>query len=225
MFVLLIRTVIMFAVVILLVKIMGRRTIAELQVSELVVTLLISNIASVPMQDVEIPIMTGIIPVATLVVIEVIMSCALMKFPALNGIVNGAPIAVIKNGRIDRKALKKLRMTGEDLFQGLRKKDIFDISTVAYAIVEADGTLSALQYPKDMPPPASDLKIKPKKEKINVLLICDGAIDKTSMEFLELNRNKIDKYLRSHNTTEEEIFIMTADNDGNFEILERKESE
>lgn len=223
MFVLLIRTVIIFAVTILLVKIMGRRTIAELQVSELVVTLLISNIASVPMQDIEMPLLTGIVPVATLVVIEIMISCALMKFPSLNGIINGAPIAVIKEGKIDRNALKKLRMTGEDLFQGLRKKDIFDISTVAYAIVESDGTLSALQYAKDKPPSATDLKINAAKERMNVLLICDGTADKSSMQFLEITPAKIARYLRAKNLNADDIFILTADTDGKFELLEKKE--
>lgn len=223
MLVLLIRTVIMFIVIMLLVKIMGRRTIAELHVSELVVTLLISNIASVPMQDVEMPLLTGVLPVAVLVVIEVLVSYAIMKLPSLNGLLNGRPIAVIKDGKIDRNALRKLRMTGEDLFQSLRKKDIFDITTVAYAIVESDGTLSALQYSKDKPPSASDVKLNVPQEKFNVLLICDGTVDKSSMEFLELNNSRIERFLRSKNLTQDDIFIMTADTNGKFMIIEKKD--
>ena len=132
MFVSLIRTVILYAIVIFAVRVMGKRQIKEMQASEIVVTLMISNIAAMPMQEVGISIFTGIIPILTLVVTEITMSYIMLKYRPFRQLISGMPVVVIEKGKINQAAMRSLRLSNEDLFEELRKKDIFDPGTVEY---------------------------------------------------------------------------------------------
>ena len=138
------RTVILYIVIIASMRILGKRQIGELQPAELVITILLSEILAIPMQDTSLPLMNTIIPVLLLVGFEIIISILNLKSVKFRSAMQGNPLIVIREGVIDQKQLKELRFTTDDLLEELRKKDIFDVSQVWYAIVETDGTLSVM---------------------------------------------------------------------------------
>ncbi len=221
MYVSLIRTIVLYIVVISAVRIMGKRQIKEMQASEIVVTLMISNIATMPMQDVGISIFTAIVPIAALVIMEVSMSYLMLKSHKFREIISGLPVVVIEKGKINQAAMRSLRFSNEDLFGELRKKDIFDISSVEYAIIETDGTLSVLQKSGDLPATASQVGADSGKSGLNALIISDGSVDRHSAELLGWTTQKIAMALKSENVSIDDVFIMSGNSDGDFKIVKR----
>lgn len=220
--ILIIRTLILVVVVMAAVRLMGKRTIGELQASEFVVTLLISDLAAVPMQETGIPLLAGIIPIAILVSSEIIISSLIMKSPKLCRLVNGSPVIVIRNGEIDQGALRKLRMTNEDLFENLRKNGIFRVSTVKYAIVETDGVLSVLQYSSELPVTNAGAGVAAEEEDSEFLVVSDGNINEASMSLAGVNEKKIKKAIKAQKLQLDEVFIMTATPKGELNIIRRE---
>ena len=153
----LIRATILYVIIIFLIRLMGKRQIGELQPSELVITILISEIASIPMENNSVPIINSVVALFALVAYEILTSAAGLKSNKLRSVIQGHPVIVIRDGKIDAKALKKLRMTVNDLVSALRQKDVFEISQVSYAIFETNGAVSgfkiilprAVPYKKD----------------------------------------------------------------------------
>lgn len=141
----LIRSIILYILVIFSVRLMGKRQLGELQPSEFVITILVSNIATLPLEDSDIPLIMGITPILALVCFEVLMSWITLHFPAVRKIVSGRPKIVVRNGKPDDHALRELRLSMDDLNAALRSKDVFDIADVQYAIVETNGSISVLK--------------------------------------------------------------------------------
>ena len=220
--ILIIRTLILIFIVMVSVRLMGKRTIGELQASELVVTLLISDIAAVPMQETGISLFAGIIPIAVLVSTEIIISSLLLKNQKLCRLVNGSPVIVIRNGKVDQGALRKLRMTNEDLFENLRKNGIFRISTVKYAIVETDGVLSVLQYSSEMPVSNANAGVSAEEDNSEFLVVSDGNLNKCSMELAQISEKTVRKAAKAKKMKLEEVFIMTATAKGEINIIKRE---
>ena len=145
MLILLIRTVLLYAFIILAVRLMGKRQVSDLQTSELVITLIISDIASIPMQSTEQPLFTGFLPIMVLVALEIIVSILMLKSSKFRNIICGNPIVIIKDGKIIEAELKKLRISYEDLYSILRQQEVFDVSDIKYGIIETNGSLSVLK--------------------------------------------------------------------------------
>ena len=160
-----IRTVILLVCVVAAVRLMGKRQIAQLQPVELVITILLSQIAATPMQDNDLPLLNTVVALLVLAGIEIILSAAGMKNKKIRTLLEGNPVVVIKDGVPDRKQLSRLRYTEDDITEALRQKDIFDISQVQYAVAETNGALSVILKPEFRTPTVSDvgniLKEKP----------------------------------------------------------------
>ena len=139
------RVLLIYALIIVSLRLMGKRQIGQLQPSELVVTILVSNIATMAIEDNNVPLVSGIIPILTLVSFDVIISALTLRYKKMRRLVSGTPRVIIRDGKIDQQQLKELRFTIDDMMEELRGKDIFDIRDVAFAIVETTGTLSV--YP------------------------------------------------------------------------------
>ena len=221
MFVSLIRTVILYAVVIFAVRVMGKRQIKEMQASEIVVTLMISNIAAMPMQEVGISIFTGIVPILTLVVTEIAMSYVMLKCRPFRQLIAGMPVVVIEKGQINQAAMRSLRLSNEDLFEELRKKDIFDPGTVEYAIVETDGVLSVLLRSGDLPLTASQAGKDNGEDGLNALMVSDGEIETEAARVIGWTPDRITKTLRKQSTALSDVFIMYGDSKGKFKIIKK----
>lgn len=217
----LVRATVLYAVVIFLIRVMGKRQIGELQPAEFVVTMLVSEIASIPMQDNTIPILNSISALFVLVAYEVITSAVSLKSYKFRAFMQGHPIIVIRDGVIDIKALKKMRMSVNDLIGALRQKDVFEISQVSYAIFETNGQISVLLKPENMNATAGDLNLRPKDEGMPFAVICDGTVIEDAVEQSGIERSKIKSAVSSAGMEINEVLIMTVTPHGKTYIVRK----
>lgn len=219
-----IRVVILYVFVTLSIRLMGKRQIGDMQPNELVITLLISEIAAIPLQDTSQPLLFGVTAIFMLVILEIVMSVLALKSRLFRKLMNGKSVVVIKNGVIDQNALKKVRMTVLDLIEQLRGQQIFDLSTVAFAVLEVNGNLSVLLKSADQPATAADLNIQKSDAALPLPVISDGKIITDSLSALELEQRDVLKILKPHHLIPENVFLMTLDRSGNCNIVKmRKE--
>lgn len=220
----LIRATVLYTIIIFLIRLMGKRQIGELQPSELVITILLSEIASIPMQDNNIPILHSVVALFALVAYEILTSAAGLKSYKLRSFMQGHPVIVIRNGKIDMKALKKLRMTVNDLIAALRQKDVFEISQVSYAIFETNGKISVLLKPQYKTSTAADLNLYPKDEGMPFAVVCDGKIIEDTVAESEIEPSQIKKIIISSKVPLKEIQIMTVNTEGTAYIARKDEN-
>ena len=211
-----IRSVILYLMIILSVRLMGKRQIGELQPSELVITILVSNIATLPIEDISIPMSMGIVPILTLVSLDVIMSAITLKSKKIRKIVSGSPKIIIENGKLKPELLNELRFTVDDLLEGLRSQGVFDISEVEQAVVETTGAISVLVKKQEQPPAAKDISPDIKNAPPPVLIIDSGSIIEPALRHLGFDRAWLEKILKSEGRKLSEIFLMTADRGGKY---------
>lgn len=217
-----IRTILLYIVIILAIRIMGKRQIGELQTSELVVTLLISDIAAIPMQNTEQSLLSGIVPILILIVCEIIISFLMLKRAGFRRIICGKPIVIISDGKINQSEMHRLRMSTEDLSEELRQQGIFNIEDVGFAIVETNGKLSVLKKPEKDIPTAEELGIKTNDKGLEVVVISDGEISKYSLKICGLNRDWLFDTLKKENTELNDVFLMIANGQGEYKIIEKE---
>lgn len=218
----LIRTFVLYAVIILAIRLMGKRQISELQTSELVVTLLISDIASIPMQNSAIPIFSGLIPIAVLVSSEIFISTIMLKSSKFRKFICGKPAILINDGKIDQKKMKDLRMTIDDLEEQLRQLDVESIDDVAYAIVETNGKLSVLKKPDKQQPDNSSFNIQSVDKGMEAVLIKDGELSEFSLNFYNLTKDWVYKILKEKKLEMKDVFIMTVNKNKDFNIIKKE---
>ncbi len=209
-----IRSLILYFLVIFAVRLMGKRQLGELQPSELVITILVSNIATLPIEDADVPVIMGATPILSLVCFEVIMSWLSIKFPKLRKFISGSPKIIIREGKADPQVMKELRFSVDDLLTSLRGKDIFDISEVQYAVVETTGNVSVMKKQADDTPVRKDLGIEPHPEDPPQLVVSDGKIIETSVKYLGYDVQWIKRILDEGGIKLPDVLIMTADRTG-----------
>lgn len=217
----LIRTLALYAIIILSLRIMGKRQIGELQPSELVVTILISNIASLPIEDPNVPLITGILPILTLVCFDVFISLITLHSGKIRRIISGKPKIIIHNGIIDQSALKELRFSIDDLMEQMRNKDVFDVNEIDCAIVETTGALSIYKKTEYQETTKKDINISTASP-IPFVIISDGCIVKENLSIVKQNEKQINTYLKKNNLNKKEIFLMTATSDGNITTIKKE---
>lgn len=217
-----IRAVILYMLLIFSVRFMGKHQIGELQPSELAITILISNIATLPVEDTSLPLLTGIIPILTLASLDVIMSWLGIKSKRLRNITCGKPVVIISNGRIDQKKMKEIRFTVDDLTEALHSQNIFDISEVQFAVVETTGTVSVYQKYEYRNVTNGDMKLKSKSIDPPEIVIDEGVIVNDALERLNLSEDKLRSILEKEQLKVKDIFIMTLDSDMKHSIVRRE---
>ncbi len=215
------RTVILYIAVMIAMRIMGKRMIGELQPSELVVTIIISELAAIPMQDLERPIWDGFVAIITLVLLEVVSAYIIMHSNRLRHVVSGKPAVVIRDGVIDQRVMKKNRMTVDDLMETLRQANVFDLSEVAYAIVETNGKLSVQKRAVVEPVTPQQLKISAPQPGLSALLICDGVLQRYSLELVGFDEKKVRELLSSRRLEIKDVYLMTGSTAGDYVIIEK----
>lgn len=221
MFVVLIRSLILYILVIFAVRLMGKRQLGELQPSELVITILISNIATLPIEDVNIPVIVGVTPILALVCFEVLMSGLTLKFPKFRRLVSGSPKIIIHNGIVDQKVMNELRFSVDDLVSAMRGKDVFDISEVQFAIVETNGSFSVMKKREDDMPKLSDIGIYVQNSDPPQLIVADGKMITPAIDFLGSSTEAVRKVLSGIGVKLEQVMIMTADSGGKCYIARK----
>ena len=196
------RTVIIFLVLSISMKLMGKRGIGELDVGELITTLLLSEICSIPIDDPDIPLLNAIIPVMLIVSLEIIVSYAKNKSLKLKRLMDGEKNYVIKNGKLDQRQLRQNRISIEELFSAMRQNGIGKISDIESCVLEANGKISFLR----------------KGSGIDIIVISDGEINFNALDELGISENRLRHILKTKQP--EDIFIMTMSIDGKYEIID-----
>ena len=219
-----IRTVLTYVFVMLAMRIMGKRQLGELQPTELVVTLLMADLAVVPMQDIAIPLLGGLIPILLLVSLELIVSALMMKLPFLSRLISGNPIILVKDGKPDKKAMVKLRLTVEDLMDSLRAQQIFDIRQIQAAIAETNGKISVIQTHQSSPITCQDLSLDVSEDTVMYPVIHDGRRCRWTYPLSGICDADIDKILRARHIRQEEVLVMTVDRKKEAYIVRKEET-
>lgn len=214
------RAAVMYLSLIIGIRLMGKRQIGEMQPGELVVTLLISETAAIPLQDISQPVLLGITAIATLVFLEIGLSVISLKYPRLHRAVSGSPRIIIKNGVVNQRELKNLRISISDLVELLRDRDVFDISEVAYAIVETGGSLNILLKSSSQPATRGDLG-KKGSAALFLPVISDGILMPDAINELGITRREVEGILKTNKSTAPEIFLLSVDRDLNYTIIKK----
>lgn len=218
------RTLILYFFIMLGLRLTGKRQIGELEPSELVMTMMISDLATVPMQDFGIPLLTGLIPIATLLSVSLLLSQICLNNLRFRALVCGKPTILIWEGRVQQEAMRKNRFTLDELMEELREQGIADIQDVKYAILENSGQLSVLPWGRCQPPTAQQLNLKgPDDVTLPVVLINDGRILSANLALCGRDEEWLAKQLRArHLTSPREVFLLTLDQKGSILCI-RKE--
>ncbi len=217
------RTIILYFVIILAVRVMGKRQIGELQSSELVVTILISELAAIPMQESERPFLFGLIPIITLVCFELIFAYVSMSSMKVRRIIIGSPSIIIKNGIISQKEMRRQRYSIDDLLEDIRFAGCKSLDEVEFAVLESNGKLSV--FPKEdlCPIVPEQLNIPVTEKEIPHMVISDGRIIDKSLERLSKNEKWLFKTLKDNGYhSVEEIFLMYTDHQDNMFIIPKE---
>ena len=222
MLVTIIRAVILYILIILCMRIMGKRQLGELQPTELVITILISEIAAVPMQDNALPLLNSIAAVALLSALEILNSYISLKSPAMRGLLQGNSLVIIRDGRIDQKQMRRLRYSADDLLDQLRQKDVFDISDVKYAVLETNGQLSVMPKPEKQTANAEMLGLKNETKGLQCLVVNDGKYLKNAGKECGMSKKAVFDTLRQKNVDICEVMFMLCDELGNCTIIKRE---
>lgn len=218
-----IRSFITYILLLLVLRLMGKRQIGELQPSELVTTLLLSEVASQPVTDDNIPLVYGLVPVAAILSFEVILSFAITKNKKFKKIMTGEISVLIDKGKLNMKEMKKNRISLEELASELRQKNIADISRVQYAIMEKNGKISVIEKAEYQPCTLEDMNIQSKERGIAHAFIVDGEICYENIESSGKNEEFLKKELKKRKIkSAEDIVLFTCDDAGNINII-RKE--
>ena len=216
------RTGLMYSLLLLTVRLLGKRQLGEMEPSEFVVSMLLANLATIPMEEPNVPIFHGILPIALIVGAESIIAYISLRSVGVRKFFCGKPVILIENGKISAENLRKTRVNLDELTMHLREKDIFDLSTVKFAILETNGQLSTLLYGKDQPPTAKDLGTKVKDSQLPITLISDGYIMEENLSLAGKDLPWLQSELKKRNCMLRNTLLLTIDSSGRIYFVPRK---
>ena len=219
-----IRTILLYLILVLVVRVMGKRQIGEMEPAEFVVTMLLANLAAIPMQDVGIPLLSGLVPILTVLGVELILAVLSMRFLGFRRLLCGKPVVLIENGKILQGNLSRTRLTLDELTEHLREKGVLDLSTVKYAILETNGQLSVFPYAKDAPATAKAAGIKAKDEYLPYTIVSDGRLLTENLTLSRRNEAWLQKELTERNQTLEGTLLLTVDETGKVYYAPKEET-
>lgn len=208
------RTLFLYLVLIFAVRLMGKRQIGEMEPAEFVVTMLVANLAAIPMQDGAIPLYSGLVPILTVLGMELVLSGLILRSVRLRRLLCGKPVILIDNGKILQENLKSARINLDELTGQLRAKDVLDIRTVQFAILETSGDLSVFPYPKEKPASAKDAGVQATGQHLPVTVVEDGYLSRENLERAKKNEKWLEKVLSQHNCGIQDTFLLTVDESG-----------
>lgn len=219
----LLRTAIIYLFLLAIMRLMGKRQLGELEVSELVSTLLLSDIASLPITDQDIPLIYAIIPITLITTFEISLSVLLTRFPLIKNLISTRPSALIRKGKIDQKEMIKNRISIDELFSELRQNNVCEISEVEYAILEQNGKITVVKKRIESQPTLKDMGIQADESGIPHIIIADGRVDKHGLIQTKKSKEWLANYLKSKKLSPSDIYIMTLDDADKIKIIRRSE--
>lgn len=209
------RTIVLYLLIIVGIRLMGKRQIGELEPSELVLAMLISDLAAVPMQDFGIPLLFGVAPIIALLCVTMLLSVLTLKSIRFRRLMCGQPSIVIEHGTIVQREMSQNRLTLDELMEELRLQGILDLSTVKYAILETNGRLSTLLYANQQPATPEQMGLTPEDASLPLLIINDGRLLDENLKLRGLNQGWLDKQLAAHQVTSiHDVYLLTIDQGG-----------
>ena len=217
------RTAFLYLVLVLSVRMMGKRQIGQMEASEFVVTMLVANLASIPMQDAAIPLYAGLLPILVILGMELTLSGLILRSILIRRFFCGKPVILIDNGKVLLENLRKTRVTLDELTGHLRQKDVLDIQTVQFAILETDGSLSVFPYPKNRPASAKEAGIQAEKQYLPITILEDGYISKENLQKAGKDQNWLDGILRKNQATRQETLLLTVDKADHVVFLRKEQ--
>ena len=221
----LIRTVIVYVILMAAMRLMGKRQIGELEVADLVTTLLISEIASLPLTDNTLPLSHAIIPIATLISFEVCTAAITVRFPKLKKIITARPATLISNGRINRRAMFESRISNDELMTELRQNGYIDINDVSYAILEKSGKITVIPRPSAATPTCKQLGIKATDCGIFHIIIDNGCANSYGMSLLGISKKQLKRKLELQGKTVSDVFLMLVNDAGEERIIYKEDTQ
>ena len=225
MLIILIRSLIVYALVICAVRLMGKRQLGELQPAELVVTILISNIATLSLEDTDTPLLRGILPILAMVCFEVIVSWGSLHSVRLRRLISGSPKIIIRNGEIDQEMLHALRFSVDDLMTALRSNNVFSVEEVQFAIVETNGNVSVCQKPDVQPASKKDVHVSAPALDPPQVIIADGKLREKALSAIGQDEKWVNAILRARGITLDEVFLFTADTACDYYLVPKQNTE
>jgi uncharacterized membrane protein YcaP (DUF421 family) len=210
-----VRTVILYLVIVIGIRLMGKRQIGQLEPSEFVLSLLIADLAAVPMQDFGIPIIMGVIPIVTLLCLSTILSVLTVKSIRIRALLCSRPSIVVQDGRILSREMVKNRFTVDELMEELRVVGVTDLETVKYAVLETTGRISVILRKEEQPPSATDLGVSVEENGLPVIVISDGRILTENLKVRNLSDQWLGQQLSGRKIEDiSQVFLMTVDEAG-----------
>ena len=218
-----IRTILLYLALIVVVRLMGKRQVGEMEPTEFVVTMLVANLASIPMQDGGIPLYSGLVPIVTVLGAELLLSAASMRWVGFRRILCGKPVILIENGKILFENLRRTRVTLDELTELLRQKEVLLPEKVQFAILETNGNLSVFPFPKYQPAAAMEVGITPKRQYLPYTIIADGYLYEENLALSGRNGQWLQQTLREHRCRQQDVLLLMVDDSGSVSF-QRKEA-
>ena len=219
------RTGFLYLLLILTVRLMGKRQVGQMEPSEFVVTMLVANLAAIPMQDGGIPLYSGVVPILTVLGAELLLSAISLRSIRFRRLLCGKPVILIENGRILRENLKKTRVTLDELSGHLREKEVLDPRAVQYAILETNGNLSVFPYPKEKPASARDAGVQVRRQYLPITVISDGHLLHENLALAGKDTAWLQRVLKEHRSTLADTWLLTVDGGDHILWYPREEAE
>ena len=221
--IMLIRSILIYVCVLVAIRLMGKRQIGEMQPFEFVITLIIADLACIPMAELSVPLIHGLVPIASLLVVHFLICVLSRKFMFARYLLTGKPAIVISPKGINYKELKSLNMTLDDLMELIRGCSVFNLSEIAYAILETNGNMCVIKKSESEPPTRSDLKVKVGQNALPVNIIMDGKLMIENVKMTGISSAQINECLDKAKIKKiEDVLILTIDNNGEVFIQEKQ---
>ena len=218
------RTVILYFLIMTGLRLMGKRQIGELEPGELVLTMMISDLATVPMQDFGIPLLAGVIPILTLLALSMLMSHLSLRSLRFRALVCGTPAVLIRHGVVQQQTMRENRYTLDELLEELRGQGCSGVEDVKYAVLENSGHLSVLPWTRQQPPTAQQLGLDVEEDvSLPVILVNDGRLLRRNLTAQGLDEAWLREALRKEGlTSHREVFLMTLDETGRVVCVKKE---
>ena len=216
------RTIILYLTMIAVIRLMGKRQIGQMEPSEFVVSMMVANLATIPMEDDGIALFAGLVPILTILGAELILSYLNLKNSKIRKLLCGKPVILIENGNILQQSLRKTRISLDELTGHLREKDVLDIRSVQYAILETNGNLSVFPYPKEKPASAKDAHIQVRQQFLPITIVSDGELMEHNLAIAKKDKRWLHKILEENHAQLQDTWLLTVDG-GNHVTFFRKE--
>ncbi len=205
------RTIILYLLLLVVIRLMGKRQVGQMEPAEFVIAIIAANLATIPMQDGSVSLFSGLVPLLTILGTELVLSAISMRSIPLRRLLCGKPVILVENGHILQENLSRTRITLDELTGLLRQKDILDLASVQFAILETNGNISVFPYARFQPAAAKDAGIRVKDSTLPVTLISDGYLLKNNLSLAKKDEKWVHRVMEEKKTTVSGTWLLTVD--------------